>query len=167
MNYQEAASYWETKDESSVKMERGELAAEMEQFLTAHNVCALATGCGEFVRCTPIEYTYWKGSFWLLSEGGLKFQALEKNKNVCVAIYGDSANFGKLSGMQVSGTAEIVEPWSETYLALLAYKKIPADSLRKIPHPLYLIRVRPERIDMLCTAFREKGCAVRQHLILQ
>jgi hypothetical protein len=167
MDYKAAASYWEKKDETGVQMERDDLLAEMERFLTSHSVCALATGSGDFVRCTPIEYTYWQGALWMLSEGGLKFRALEQNRNVCVAVYGDSVDFGNLSGMQISGTAEMIEPWSGMYLSMLEYKKIPAESLRKIPHPLYLIRVQPTGVDFLCSAFREKGCSARQHLTFE
>lgn len=59
----------------------------MEEYILANKTCALATGAGEFVRCTPIEYTYHHGAFWMFSEGGEKFAALEKNKNVCLAIF--------------------------------------------------------------------------------
>lgn len=39
------------------------------------------------MRCTPIEYSYHDGRFWMFSEGGEKFIGLEKNENVCLAIY--------------------------------------------------------------------------------
>ena len=57
MDFEKAASYWEEKDKTSAKMDRETLLREAEAFLTAHNTCALATGAGRFVRCTPIEYT--------------------------------------------------------------------------------------------------------------
>lgn len=59
MDYQKAASYWEEKD--TVKMEKSKLIQEVEEFIASHNTCALATGCDDFVRCTPIEYTYMDG----------------------------------------------------------------------------------------------------------
>lgn len=166
MDYQKAAIYWEEKDKTAVKMERGELKKEIEAFLSSHNTCALAVGYGDEVRCTPIEYTWLDGKIWMLSEGGRKFRMLEKNKNVCLAIFDPYQGFGMLGGMQVEGTAEIVEPWSEEYLALLAYKHIPAENLKKMPGVMHLIRVTPTQIDFLNSSFKEKGVSSRQHLTL-
>lgn len=166
MDYKKAASYWMDKDAQAVQMDRDALFTEVEKFIMAHNTCALATGCGDFVRCTPIEYSYKDRSFWMLSEGGLKFRALESNKNVCLAIYDGYAGFGRLSGMQITGTAELVEPWKDEYMDLLAYKKISADNLKKLPVTMYLIKVTPSRIDYLCSEFKKSGFASRQHLCL-
>lgn len=164
MDYQKASSYWEEKDARSVRMERGALLKEMEKFIAAHNTCALATGCAEFIRCTPIEYRYKDGAFWLFSEGGLKFRALGQNKRVCLAIYDGYEGFGRLGGMQVTGMADVVEPWSAEYLDLLSFAKLPAEGLKKLPHPLYLIRITPARIDFLWSGFQKAGYDTRQHL---
>lgn len=164
MDYKKAASYWEEKDKTAVKMERAELQKEIEAFITSHNTCALATGCGDQIRCTPIEYTWKDGKFWLLSEGGQKFRMLEQNSNVCLAIFDPYKGFGKLGGMQVSGKADIVEPWSDEYLSLLEYKHIPAEKLRKMPGTMYLIRVTPLQIDFLSSALRDKSVSFRQHM---
>jgi Predicted flavin-nucleotide-binding protein len=164
MDFERAAEYWEKKDADAKQMERDALFAEMEKFIGAHNTCALATGCGDFVRCTPIEYSYREGKFWMLSEGGQKFRALEKNRNVCLAIFDSYGGFGNLGGMQITGTAELVEPWSAEYRNHLAAKKIPEEALRGLAHPMYLLRVTPARIDFLCSALRQQGFDPRQHL---
>ncbi|HWQ30209.1 MAG TPA: pyridoxamine 5'-phosphate oxidase family protein, partial [Negativicutes bacterium] len=149
LDYRKAASYWMEKDAEAVRMDRDTLLAHMEKFIMAHNTCAMATGSGDFVRCTPIEYNYNNGIFWMLSEGGLKFRGLEDNKNVCLAIYDGYTGFGQLGGMQITGTAELVEPWSGEYMEMLAVKKISADNLKKLPVTLHLIKVTPTRIDFL------------------
>lgn len=164
MDYQKAAAYWQEQSTQAKQMDSPALLAEIEKFIAAHNTCALATGCGEFVRCTPIEYNYNNGKFWLLSEGGLKFRALEGNKNVCLAIYDNYTGFGSVGGMQVSGRAEMVEPWSDDYYALLAYKKIPSESLQKLSHPLYLIKITPTHIDFLSSELKKRGYDSRQQL---
>lgn len=166
MDYKKAASYWMNKDEKAVRMDKDELFSKIEKFIMAHNTCALAAGCGDFVRCTPIEYNYKDGMFWMFSEGGMKFRALEKNKNVCLAIYDSYTGFSKLSGMQVAGTAELVEPWTGEYMDLLEFKKIPAENLKKLPVTMYLIKVTPTRIDFLCSEFKKLGFDSRQHLYL-
>ena len=100
-------------------------------FIQEHKVCALATGSGEYVRCTPIEYNFVDGAFYLFSEGGMKFKGLKDNKNVCLAIFdaGDKVGFGELHSAQISGAAEIVEPFSEEYLKLLQYRKCRSRSI--------------------------------------
>ena len=50
------------------------LKNEIEKFILNHNTCALATGSGSFIRCTPIEYQYYKNNFYIITEGGLKFK---------------------------------------------------------------------------------------------
>ena len=162
-----AERYWDEKDADSVKLERGKLQAMIETYILSNNTCALATGTGDYVRCTPIEYSYHDGCFWMFSEGGKKFIGLSENANVCLAIYDKYEGFGKLCGMQVMGRAELVEPFSETYNAHAAIKKIPLDALRKISSPMHLICVHPTRIDCLFSAFKEFGCATRQTLILE
>lgn len=166
MDYKKAASYWIEKDENAVRMDDNVLLARMEKFIKEHNTCALATGCGDFVRCTPIEYNYKDGRFWLLSEGGLKFLGLEGNKNVCLAIYDSYTGFGQVSGMQVTGTAELVEPWTNEYIDLLEFKKIPVQNMKKHSVTLYLIKITPNRIDFLCSEFKKLGFDPRQHLCL-
>ena len=167
MDYEKAAAYWADRATApdARPMERNALRAEVERFIASHNTCALATaGADGFVRCTPLEYTWWRGAFWMLSEGGLKFRALATNDNVCLAIYDTYQGFGTLGGMQVTGTADIIEPWSPDYLALLDHKGLPADRLRALPSPMHLIKVTPTAIDFLCSSLKEQGLDSRQHL---
>lgn len=164
MDFETAAAYWENKDRTAVHMERAPLLAEMEKYILAHNTCALATAGGGLVRCTPIEYTYREGRFWMMSEGGLKFAVLAHDSHVCLAIFDAYEGFGKLGGMQVSGTAALIEPWSDEYCAFLRAKKLPEQALRGLGHPMYLLCVTPARIDFLSSAFKAQGFDSRQHL---
>lgn len=167
MDYDAAEHFWIEKDRQAVQMDPVGLRTEIETFIASHRVCALATAAGDFVRCTPLEYTYHDGSFYIFSEGGLKFRALKSNAHVCLAIYDESPEFGHLRSLQVTGTAELIEPFSELYLNILKVRGIPAEALKKLPSPMYLIRVIPERMDYLCSDLKQKGFSSRQHLILK
>lgn len=164
--YQAASRYWEEKDAVSVRLEQGKLRAMVEEYIQSNNTCALATGTGDYVRCTPIEYSWHDGAFWMFSEGGKKFIGLQSNPHVCLAIYDRYEGFGKLHGMQVMGLAELVEPFSEAYNAHATWKKLSLEFLRKLESPMHLIRVRPTRIECLFSDFKELGCAPRQTLLL-
>jgi uncharacterized protein YhbP (UPF0306 family) len=163
-DYEQASRYWTDKDKTAKKMEKPELMRAMEQFIKTHNTCALATGADDFVRCTPIEYNYVDGAFYMFSEGGLKFRALRDNKNVCLAIFEPYSGFGTLKGMQVSGVAEIIEPFSDEYNKLLAFKKIPVETMKKLPQPMNLIKVEPYVIDYLDSDLKKEGYSSRQQI---
>ena len=74
--FQASARYWEEKDTASVKLDPAQLRSVAEAYIQANNTCALATGAGAYVRCTPIEYSFHDGAFWMFSEGGKKFIGL-------------------------------------------------------------------------------------------
>ena len=163
--YDIAAGHWIERDKEGRKMEPAELKLEIEKYILSKNVCALATGSGDFIRCTPIEYTYHDGAFWMFSEGGLKFRALKENRNICLAVYDRYEGLGHLKGMQISGAAEVVEPFSEEYLKAAEYKKIPVEVLRKLHPAIYLIKVVPAEIDFLNSDFKEREYSSRQTLV--
>ena len=165
-DYVKASEHWKPIDAAAVKMPDEKLKAAIEEYISKNNTCALATGSGSQIRNTPIEYSYHDGAFWMFSEGGEKFIGLEKNRQVCLAIFDGYAGFGKLKGMQVQGEADIIEPFSEEYTAAAAWKKIPIEALKKLPQTMYLIKVVPERIDFLNSDFKKDGYGSRQELRL-
>ena len=160
----DAAEYWDRKDSSEAQMPKEPLLQAIAGYIISHNTCALATGIGDYVRCTPIEYSYTDGCFWLLSEGGHKFLGLAANPKVSLAIYDSYTGFGSVSGMQVTGVAKLVDMWSQEYLDLLAFKKIPPEALKKLGHPMHLIKIIPTRIDYLSSELKKQGYGIRQHI---
>ncbi len=158
-----AAGYWTSREAASKKMPAQALWEAAEQYITANNTCAMATAAGSFVRCTPIEYAWHDGAFWMFTEGGKKFVGLEANSNVCLAIYDSYSGFGKLKGMQISGKAWVVEPFSEEYVNAAEWKKIPLQALKDLPFTMNLIKVVPIELDFLNSDFKEAGYDSRQH----
>lgn len=156
---EQAARYWDEKDAASVKLDKDRLRAMLENYLSANNTCALATGTGGYVRCTPIEYSWHDGCFWMFSEGGKKFVGLAENPNVCLAIYDKYEGFGKLHGVQVMGKAELIEPFSQVYLDHAAYKKDLAGFSAK-PQKPDAPDLRPADADRL-PVFRFQGIGLR------
>ena len=164
MDYDIAENHWIEKDKESVHMDQVELKERIERFVGEHNTCALATASGDFVRCTPIEYTYVDEVFYLFSEGGLKFRALRDNNHVGLAIYEPYGGFSQLRSLQVMGLADMIEPFSEEYIKMLDHKKIPVDAIKKKPQPMNLIRISPESYDYLDSDLKKEGFGIRQHL---
>lgn len=160
--FQKAAQYWKNKEQ--LVMPREALEQAVYHYINENNTCALATGTGTYVRCTPIEYSFHDGKFWMFSEGGEKFIGLEKNENVCLAIYDKYDGFGKLKSIQVMGKAELIEPFSDSYKAHAEYKKIPLAALEKLESPMNLICVTPVKMEVLFSDFKKEGYSSRQTL---
>lgn len=92
--YTQAESFWTRKDETEKKLDADTLYQWIDEFLSSHKVLALATAAEDFVRCTPLEYSWHDGALWIFTEGGLKFRALRKNKHVAAAVFDVNATFG-------------------------------------------------------------------------
>lgn len=160
--FQRAAEYWKNKEQ--LAMPREALEQAVYHYINENNTCALATGTGTYVRCTPIEYSFHDGKFWMFSEGGEKFIGLAKNENVCLAVYDKYDGFGKLKSIQVMGKAELIEPFSDSYKAHAEYKKIPLAALEKLESPMNLICVTPVKMEVLFSDFKKEGYSSRQML---
>ena len=158
--FKTAQEYWSKKEQ--IKMPEEQLKQAIEAYINENNTCALATGTGDYVRCTPIEYSYHDGKFWMFSEGGKKFIGLEKNDNVSLAIFDKYDGFGNLRSLQIMGTAEIVEPFSDSYNAHAEYKKIPIGALQNLQPPMNLICVTPVKTEALFSEFKKDGYSSRQ-----
>lgn len=162
--FEAASQYWNRKEKDV--MPREALKQAVQAYIEANNTCALATGTGDYVRCTPIEYSFHDGKFWMFSEGGEKFIGLEKNKNVCLSIYDKYDGFGNLKSLQVMGKAAIIEPFSDAYNAHAEIKHIPLDALKKLESPMHLICVTPEKIEVLNSEFKKEGYSIRQTYVV-
>lgn len=162
--YEKAAKYWKNKEQAAMPKEQVKQAAEA--YIKVNNTCAMATGSGNYVRCTPIEYSYHDGKFWMFSEGGEKFIGLEQNDNVCLAIYDKYDGFGNLKSLQVMGKARLIEPFSDVYKAHAEYKKIPLKALEKLESPMHLICVTPLKIEVLFSDFKKEGYSSRQTWVI-
>ena len=162
--FDKAAAYWTSKEDGEKRMPQDELLAAIDAFLAKHNTCALATGSGDFVRCTPLEYAWRDGAIWIFSEGGLKFRGLKGNANVSIAVFEPYDGFGKLASAQITGTAGLVSADDPAFAEAAAAKGIPATALEKVADRLHLIRVTPSRIDYLCSELKAQGYDARQHL---
>ncbi len=142
------------------------LKEKIEEFIKAHNTLALATGKDEWVRCTPLEYVYIDGMFYIISEGGLKFKGLWQNENVSVGICERYQEMGKLKGMQITGRAKFVELFSSEYKKVLAARNIAVEKVDQMPSTLYMIRICPVKYEILNSDFKNDGFDVKQILEL-
>jgi len=152
------------KDEGEKAAEYELLKAHIEDFINKHNTCTLATGHGDTVRATPIEYNYFNGCIYLLSEGGEKFSNLLINPNVSIAIYDEYKSMNELGGMQITGAAELIEIGSEEYISILEQKNIKYEKIKSLPIALNMMKIKIKKIEFLWSGFDGLGYDVRQVL---
>lgn len=148
------------------EFDKQELFEEINKFIINHNTCTLATGSGDYVRNTPIEYTYYNNSFYIISEGGFKFRGILQNPNVSISIFNNYTSMNELKGMQISGKSEIIPLWSHEYVEVIKVKGLNSETLKNLPVNLNLIKVVPQVFEFLNTDFKEKGKDSKQYYFL-
>ena len=155
-------NFWIEQQKTAKHMVPEKALRHIVNFIKNHNTCALATATGDFVRCTPIEYTYMDDCFYLYSEGGAKFIGLEKNKNVSLAIFEYYGDKNDSHGLQIAGEAELFPPRCELFKKVLAFKGIPYDVMKAAKVDVCLIKITPKEYEMYDTDFVKAGYDVRQ-----
>ena len=160
MDYEAAAAFWLEKDAKAVKMPPDELRAEIDAFLKGESVCTLAVADGDFIRCTPLTYAYRAGKFYLFSEGGLKFRALAKNKNVALEIHAEYHGPGSAKSVQVTGEALVIGADDEDFITRADAAGMNGASLKKMG--LILIVVTARKLEYLNSELRKRGYCPRQ-----
>ena len=163
-DFDRAAAFWAEKDKSAEKMPADQLRQWVDSFLTRHNTLALATASEGGVRCTPLEYTWKNNAIVIVSEGGEQFAHLKVNPQVSVAIFDPYTGFGALNSVQVSGTARIDRLDASSIDGFAEWVPYPAETFRKLDHPMYLIRITPTRFDVLSSSFKDLDFDARQRL---
>lgn len=134
----------------------------IEEFLTSHNTCTLSTAYQNRVRSTPIEYNYFDGFIYLLSEGGEKFANLPLNPQVSVAVYEDYTGFSSLAGMQITGISEVIDAESDEYMDVLQMKGLKIDFIKRNPVKMNMIKIRIDKVEFLYSEFKKLGYEPKQ-----
>ena len=137
------------------------LKMAIDKFLISHNTCTLATCHSDMVRSTPIEYNYFNGFLYLLTEGGEKFANLLLNKNVSVSIYEDYNGMNNLKGMQITGKASLVMDDDE-FKYVLEFKELNVNFIKSMPVNMNLVKIVPEKIEFLNSQFKTDGYDAKQ-----
>ena len=138
--------------------------AAIQRFLHGHNTGVLATGHGDTVRATPIEYLWHDGRLWLFTEGGRKFLNIYRNRNVSFSVFDPFAGLSILAGLQIHGQAAVHVPGEDIYETIRKVKGISDKTMATMPVVLHLVEIVPEHMTFLCGAFIKEGLAVQQHI---
>lgn len=151
------------KEDLIPKYQSDDLKDIIEEFLSNHNTCTLSTSFKERVRSTPIEYNYYNGYIYLLSEGGEKFANILLNNKVSLALYEDYTSMNNLAGMQITGKASIIEE-REEYREIIRKKGLNAEFIERMPVNMNILKIKIEKIEFLYSKFKKMGYEPKQIL---
>ena len=56
------------------------------------------------------------------------------------------------------------EYFSEEYIRVAEIRRIPVAALKKLPHPMNLIKIIPDKIEFTNSEFKKAGVDIRQSL---
>lgn len=157
-----ALSIKKIKDTGNKIMEDNMLKLYIDDFIKKHNTCALATGHDERVRATPLEYVFMGKCLYIISEGGEKFINILINKNVSVCIYDTFKKMHDLAGMQIMGTAEIIDTGSNEYISVITQKGLNYSNINALPVNLNMIKINIKKIEFLWSQFDKLGYDTKQ-----
>ena len=143
-------------------------ARELEQhivdFMGSQGMCVLATcGAGE-PRASAVEFFPDGTTIYMLTEGGRKIENIGKNPRVSVAIHTQFTGWDSSAGVQITGTAEIGRAGSAIFAEGEAAYARRKGATTKLPAMLNVVKIRPQRIEMLDLRLRARGYDVRQVL---
>jgi nitroimidazol reductase NimA-like FMN-containing flavoprotein (pyridoxamine 5'-phosphate oxidase superfamily) len=120
-------------------------------------VLHLSTCRGDTARSTPLEYRFHGMKFYILSEGGVKFENLKHNKHVSFSIaepYNSEEDYFSYKGIQAWGTAKIYSQKKQPKQFAAALKKMKLGKtlknlgMKELPPQFNyrIIEVTPDRI---------------------
>lgn len=126
--------------QSGIKVKTFTSAASFEKvllkFLKRNNVLHLCTSKNDMPRATPLEFRRDGFTFYILSEGGEKFNNLKVNKNVSFSIaepYHPEEDFFGAKGLQAWGKARVYSKKTDPRRFENALKKMKArQSLKQL-----------------------------------
>ncbi len=133
-----------------------ELRDRITRFLAANCIGTIATCTDNIPRSTPVRYRSRDLTVYIMTEGGGKVYNIRNNPSVCFSVYGNYAGFKTVRGLQLWGTAEIIEQ-TDRNAYLDAYRAInltERDDLKEInidqvQSEMVIIRIEPQRIRFL------------------
>jgi nitroimidazol reductase NimA-like FMN-containing flavoprotein (pyridoxamine 5'-phosphate oxidase superfamily) len=152
-------------------MPKKELEDHIANFLTAQNMCVLATCSDNLPRATPIEYHSKFLTLFFIAEPGRKLKNIEANPSVSVGVFAPYMGWSSAKGVQISGDAKIIERKNKREfdegLSVYQWQKTAAElGIKELPESVRLLRVETRKAELVDMSLNEKGYAARQILNL-
>lgn len=164
----EAAKYWFNKDKTANVVSDERAKESIESIINSNCNGVLGTCTNNVPRCTPVDYTYYNGCIYIMTEGGYKLAGIADGNPVAFSIYNNDGTFGNLHSVQIEGKAEVFTVYEneKEYAAVLEARnsketndkfKLSVEMIKKLPHNMPLIKIKPTIATVLDSDFTKEG----------
>lgn len=133
-----------------------ELKKRVIAFLEENVICTLATCSNNMPLSTTLRYRSRWLTIYILAEGGMKIKNIMENPRVSVSLYGPYSGFESVKGLQLWGTASIIEPdegtsyrEAVTTVDLEGREDLKKLGIEKMQHNMKAIKIVVERARYL------------------
>jgi len=149
----------------TLPMPREQLEAYLTEFIHQHNVCTVATCKENLPRATALEYEAEGTTLVIMLGPGRKLENLKENPRISASINNPLHGWLSVKGLQITGRPVMLTSTDAEYAA--AWKIFNRANQGKenwdVPPPNgTLLKIIPEKMELLETALREKGFKVKQ-----
>ena len=84
------------------------------------------------------------------------------NSNVSLAVYEDYTTMNNLAGMQISGSASLIDLKSQEYLDILKLKGLNPNVISRLQINMNIIKIKIDKVEFLYSKFKDMGFDVKQ-----
>ena len=137
---------------SSEKLiDKSKLKEIIDGFILDHKTLNLASCSADVPRSTILEYIYHEGSFYIITEGGIKFSNLLINERASISIHDEFTSMAKVKGLVVYTKSELLDLKSQEYKMAMALRGLDENKLSRLDIDLYVLKLSP--LDYIYTDF--------------
>lgn len=137
---------------SSEKLiDKSKLKERIDGFILDHKTLNLASCSADVPRSTILEYIYHEGSFYIITEGGIKFSNLLINERASINIHDEFTSMAKVKGLVVYTKSELLDLKSQEYKMAMALRGLDENKLSRLDIDLYVLKLSP--LDYIYTDF--------------
>ena len=118
---------------SSEKLiDKSKLKEIIDGFILDHKTLNLASCSADVPRSTILEYIYHEGSFYIITEGGIKFSNLLINERASISIHDEFTSMAKVKGLVVYTKSELLDLKSQEYKMAMALRGLDENKLSRL-----------------------------------
>jgi nitroimidazol reductase NimA-like FMN-containing flavoprotein (pyridoxamine 5'-phosphate oxidase superfamily) len=142
-----------------------QLDQHLIEFMKSHNVCVLATTKDNIPRATSLEYEAEGTTLYIMVDRGRKIENMRANSQISVAIHDPLHGWLTVKGIQITAQAKLLTDsdaeYSDTW-KIFNRSNAGKEGWDTPPKDRTFLIIKPQKIELIETALREKGYKMQQ-----
>ena len=142
-----------------------QLDQHLIEFMKSHNVCVLATTKDNIPRATSLEYEAEGTTLYIMVDRGRKIENMRANSQISVAIHDPLHGWLTVKGIQITAQTKLLTDsdaeYSDTW-KIFNRSNAGKEGWDTPPKDRTFLIIKPQKIELIETALREKGYKMQQ-----